>query len=70
MIDLKPCPFCGGEAKMFVQSGEYGGVCVKCMSCWCQTAIRTDGCIARAEKTNAVELCIEAWNRRKGEDNG
>lgn len=56
-IELKPCPFCGGEADIFT-SAEVGylrsnGFTVRCCNCFCGTGMYKD--IARAK---------EAWNRR------
>ena len=54
MSDLKPCPFCGGEAKMII-AGKFKKACCANPSCDIrpETGISTD--------KNAV---IEAWNRR------
>jgi hypothetical protein len=60
MIKLESCPFCGGEAMVFVSES----VCVMCKKCHCQTLPTADGCIAEAEKHNALESVIKAWNRR------
>lgn len=54
MNELKPCPFCGGEAA-FV-----GTATIKCKSCG-GAFIITNPCISRLEAK-------EAWNRRA--DNG
>ena len=62
MDKLKPCPFCGGEAKIFAYSE--GGICVKCMRCYCQTAALSDYSISDAQKSNAFEIIVKAWNRR------
>lgn len=69
MIDIKTCPFCGGEAKLFV--GERG-VCVMCTSCRCRTCFRDDNysvglSLWRTNKKISVDLVIEEWNRRAGE---
>lgn len=61
MIELKPCPFCGGKARLFVN----GGVRVICPKCYASTRILTD---KMEYESNAVETVIEAWNRRA--DNG
>lgn len=51
MNELKPCPFCGGEAKLYkAKSWE---IFVECTSCHTDSAIFYD-----------VEKAIEAWNRR------
>ena len=54
MAELKPCPFCGGEAK-HIESHVFGhGVaCKKC-------GMKTDYWATVASATRA-------WNRRKGE---
>ena len=61
MFELKPCPFCGGEARLFVN----GGVRVICSKCYASTRIMSDEI---EYDSNAVETVIEAWNRRA--DNG
>lgn len=54
MRKLKPCPFCGGEAKLNLLLGNY---CVTCKSCM--------GAIFPATGMTEEEA-IEAWNRRAG----
>ena len=61
MVELKPCPLCGGKARLFVS----GGVRVICSKCYVCTMILTDN---MEYESNAVETVIEAWNRR--DDNG
>ena len=60
MAELKPCPFCGGEATVFVSSG---GVCVLCTKCRCQTPVYCDEWIA-TKTTNSVRSVTDRWNRR------
>lgn len=53
MEELKPCPFCGGEAVLFA----YEIFCehsVRCKSCYCGTE----------EGYRTGKEAIEAWNRR------
>ena len=61
MTDLKPCPFCGGKARLFVGNG----VRVICSKCYAGTMILTDNMEC---ESNAVETVVESWNRRA--DNG
>lgn len=57
MFELKPCPFCGGKARLFASSG----VRVICTKCYASTKSLTD----KLECSyNVVEMVIEAWNRR------
>lgn len=51
MSELKPCPFCGGEAKVRVW-GDGLGVTVECQLCYTHKHRDTE-----AE-------AIEVWNRR------
>lgn len=58
MIELKPCPFCGGDGKLFVL---YDGYHVECNSGWkCPVIPRTWGYETESEAE-------EAWNRRASE---
>lgn len=50
-IKLKPCPFCGGKAKLH-QAFDYT-YCVQCDKCWVTTL----------HKHKAEEV-VRAWNRR------
>ena len=63
MEKLKPCPFCGSE-KVKVFAYADGGICIKCLNCYCQTQTTSDFCISDAEKECAYERCVKAWNRR------
>jgi hypothetical protein len=66
MEELKECPFCGGEAKIY--SSSDGGICVKCMECGCQSSYDCDLCLDDCLKRNAFEHVVKAWNRRRIED--
>lgn len=61
MIELKSCPFCGGEARLFVNDG----VKVLCTKCGATTRILVD---SERIGTSAVEDVIKAWNRRASND--
>ena len=62
MSELKPCPFCGGIARIYCREG----VRVKCTKCGCETPTRNDspGEWWENGKTNALEMVIKEWNRR------
>lgn len=62
---LKPCPFCGGEAVLFVEHG----VQVMCVSCGIRTSSKVDkiyqkGVSQERVATSSVDKVIEEWNRR------
>lgn len=79
--ELKPCPFCGGEANFYVKltsvegfnrGWHFGIFCTKCGT----TTPRTDYKLA-VELTGSGELlavvderplAVEAWNRRAGNE--
>lgn len=57
---LKPCPFCGGKAHLFVSDG----IRVVCPACGAGTKILVDTMTARGVAGNATRAVIDAWNRR------
>lgn len=58
---LKNCPFCGGKACLFVDSG----VRVYCTSCGCETPTYRDAKSPNGKPYgNAVKSVVEKWNRR------
>lgn len=58
--ELRLCPVCGGEARLYVQDG----VRVMCPKCRATSKILVDDYNGFEIRTNAVEDVIEAWNRR------
>lgn len=60
MTDLKPCPFCGGKAYLFVNDG----VRVICPKCGATTKCLVDAMTSKGVSGNATKAVIEAWNRR------
>jgi hypothetical protein len=62
MTELKPCPFCGGEADIRHEhrwisgmNGGYSGTYIVCKKCCCRT------CTYDWEDEDQM---YEAWNRR------
>ena len=53
MAELKPCPFCGGKARVTEFAGWFYGMCL------CYDECRTCGPVKGTK-----EEAIEAWNRR------
>jgi len=59
MSELKPCPFCGGDAKLIIVPGYFktglssSGWLVKCLN----------GCCSQRPHIDDHEA-IEAWNQR------
>lgn len=54
MTELKPCPFCGGEATFI------GDRCIKCKSC--------GGAFICTNPLKTTLDAAEAWNRRAKND--
>ena len=61
-IKLKPCPFCGGEAKLL--EDEFGRT-----SGWWYASCSNLGCgiIARTADRPTPQEAAKLWNRRAGE---
>ena len=65
MDELKPCPFCGGKAKLYV----HDGVRVLCTKCGATSMSLEDYYNGLDIKSNAVRDVIAAWNRRVNDGN-
>ena len=66
MAELKPCPFCGGEAE--IAEGTFDGKStsyVKCKKCWARGEF-----FFLSPKYASNQKAVEAWNRRAGEQDG
>lgn len=58
MSDLKPCPFCGGEAELWRANGE--------RTAWVACMGRCSILVSKEHKTDAE--AIAAWNTRTAPD--
>lgn len=63
MAELKPCPFCGGEAKTGYAIYDYSRWGVSCQKCGAVVEVATWLGVPDTEQE-----AIKAWNRRY--DNG
>lgn len=81
MTNLKPCPFCGGEAKFLIKChmdrgitrGYNFGIC--CTKCGISTTKTNYGIELQLNSNGEIEttlderpLAVEAWNRRVNDD--
>lgn len=67
MADLKPCPFCGGEANIVTYQGSKRIFYIECKGCNAlmgNPRIMISGMKGKLYFENEAEL-IEAWNTRK-----
>ena len=58
MTELKPCPFCGGKAKIMKMGYPHW---IYCLDCGARVHGRVIG------EKEGEEASIKAWNRRDGE---
>ena len=54
-MDIKPCPFCGGEAELQELPTAPDRCLVKCLKCWAKSVF-----VEWCDK----ERAIESWNQR------
>ena len=64
-MELKPCPFCGGEA-MLIANPSIGIVYIQCQSCTAMVGRKRKiiSSIIGKEFFENKQEAIEAWNRR------
>lgn len=68
MAELKPCPFCGGEALVWTQNGKYDYFAyIRCDTC----SARSKTVVTKLEideegfwDSTAYIRLVAAWNRR------
>jgi len=66
-MELKPCPFCGGKAKIQLwwpaaQKANKKTIFIMCKSCGCKT--QTVYQVPYMAWDDCKRYAIEAWNRR------
>ena len=59
-VELKSCPFCGGEAVIYVNDG----VMVICKECGAMTKCLCDETTQGRPTGSAIGSVVDAWNRR------
>jgi len=72
-MELKPCPFCGGEAELYISPHENGDttqnhyiVCKDTFGCGARIGDAISGW--QQDYDEAVQRLVDRWNRRA--DNG
>lgn len=56
MTELKPCPFCGSESRLFETGNYTAHYAVCCTECLCRT-----------HEQDTEEEAVSVWNRRVSE---
>lgn len=72
MLDLKPCPCCGGEARHYFANANglhLSNVCGVSWGCkFDHHVIRCYKCGLQTKVYATAKGCYKAWNRRAGEE--
>ena len=61
-MEIKKCPFCGGEASSFVIVSGHNRVCARVLCKICPADITKQFCVNSIEE--GEQKIIELWNRR------
>lgn len=56
--NLKPCPFCGGEAKLHKEKLDIFGVMRDCYSVYCTK------CCCQTQYSGSENEAVRDWNKR------
>ena len=56
--ELKPCPFCGGEAELFSYYSNKDFLTSKLYVVFCKN------CLCQTDKYSVEKRVIESWNKR------
>ncbi len=69
--ELKPCPFCGGEASWCGDDPDDVHNChyIVCISCYVNIDFRNKECANAETIEGARAAALKAWNTREGKEN-
>lgn len=76
--ELKPCPFCGGDAEVIEREAHsvFVGFAVRCKNCLCGTAAEYEGQIKTltgyvkfdASLADVLKSVVDKWNNRAADN--
>ena len=68
MAELKRCPFCNGDAFIYIQKSRYNNFCfVQCDTCSARSRVARTGYDEFEDaffESDACDRVVRAWNRR------